>query len=107
MFTAHKPTFPGVLFISQLNNLQEAEKDIYKKWKQAGLVFTHCWLLFATARAVGTEEQQVTDPLQCIVLKHLEQGVIWNALGDCERPNLLIETLVVAFDRGVNWNALK
>ena len=53
------------------------------------------------------EEEQVTDPLQCILLKHLEQGVIWNALGDCERPNLLIETLVVAFDRGVNWNALK
>ena len=53
------------------------------------------------------EEEQVTDPLQCILLKHLEQGVIWNALGDCERPNLLIETLDVAFDRGVNWNALK
>ena len=53
------------------------------------------------------EEEQVTDPLHGIVLKRLKQSVIWNALGDCERPNLLIETLVVAFDRGVNWNALK
>ena len=85
----------------------------YLKWKASIIYYVlHCPFTLAgfflqQRELCRMEEEQVTDPLHGIVLKRLKQSVIWNALGDCERPNLLIETLVVAFDRGVNWNALK